>query len=920
MNENAGGLPPLDRLTEPERRQALLDALSVPGYDALFVLGSFARRVTFYSQQVRALNLVDALCNSGRVTGKGEVAVIGAGVAGLTAAAGLVRRGARVRVFEKIADPSKREGRMPLQQASKQRVVHPHIYDWPHPAALAPETNLPVLNWTAAPASEVIAQMGAEFEAIVAAHPDRVRFEKANDVAIERGSSAVTWGGGKRESFEAVILAVGFGLEGKDTGWHSYWTDDSIESFEAAGGTWLISGCGDGALTDLMRLAITQFNHKKVLEEFSKAVPEAAQQELAEADRAGWTAAQLAELYPRVAKAVKLPFDLEVREIDVWLNCTAEQLYGAQASILNRLIAAFLLNRPGTRVRLVPKAAKLTGAPIPIDGGYLVEPDVMGQPNPFPFTRVVVRHGPARAVEHDFPAVWAACDTKLKEWKALAPAADWTRATRWRDGAFDERPSVPLPPDVTTKARCLLVVANAAESADVRLRVEQALTRAINDGVTIGGLPIDPDPLVIHVEEVLASPAHYAYAVRALCACQLAVFDLTGARPGAALLLGIRAAVRRGVTAAVIRSKLDAASWADLPFNIREVGVLANSDDEEAFIEALTRTFEHGLELLSNIGDSYRDLPVFDAVRRLGPNADFFRPVAPDVRILLLSWYGAQYVKSVGQRIEACLKTCFRRADGTAPPVLRIINTPSPQLVSDKLYAEIRRDRFCVVDWTGWRFNVFFELGVRLAVSADEPVSIICGDAAWLKDAKIEVPAEGVQENALRALLAPFSFSNNVKDLNEHFAACRMAVRNTTAWPGRAKTAEAALRQIPAGYTHEIIRGAVVLEGEPWGTPVWSRLLTQAQEILGPISGVKVVDSPLLFPDRGPAKRDERAGVDHLVAAWLYLDDRVEHGGDPALDAERKTLADQLYTVLENRGLLNQPEYQHIAARLETFL
>lgn len=919
MHSNAV-LPPLDQLTEPDRWKALLDAFSVPAYDGLYVLGSFARRVTFYSQQVRALNLVDALCNSGRITGQGEVAVIGAGVAGLTAAAGLVRRGARVCVFEKVADPARKEGRMPLQQASKQRVVHPHIYDWPHPDALEPRTALPVLNWKAGPANEVIAQIGAAFEAIVAANPGRVRFEKANDVAVRPGSSVVTWGGDQHASFEAVILAVGFGLEGKNTGWHSYWTDDDIESFEAAGGTWLISGCGDGALTDLMRLAITQFNHKKILEEFSNAVPDAARQELVEADRAGWEPSQLAELYPRVAATVNLPFELELREIDVWLNCTAEQLYGAQASILNRLIAAFLLNRAGTRVRLVPNAAALVGPPVQAGGAYFVEPDVMGQRKPFPFSRVIVRHGPLRAVERDFADVWLACDAKFKQWKALAPAADWTRERQWRNGAFDDVPAVPLPPDVTSKARCLLVMANAEEASDVRLRVEQALTRAVIDGITVDGLAIEPDPIIIHVEDALASPAHYAYAVRALCACPLAVFDLTGAQPGAALFLGIRAAVRRGVTAAVIRTQLDAASWADLPFNIREVGVLANADDEEVFIETLNRTFEHGIELLKNIGDSYRDLPVFDAVRRLGPNAEFFRPVPPEDRILLLSWYGPQYVKSIGQRIESCLKTCFRDGSGKAPPVLRIVNTPSPQLVSDKLYAEIRRDRFCVVDWTGWRFNVFFELGVRLAVSADEPVNILCDDSAWLKKAKIKVPAEGTQARALRALLAPFSFFNNVKDLTEHFAACRATIRDKGPWPGRAKTAAAAAQQIPPGYTHEIVRNSVVLESEPWGTPVWRRLFTLAQEILGPISGVRVVDSPLLFPDRGSTRRDERAGLEHLIAAWLYLDDRVEHGGVSGLEIERKSLADHLYTALEYRGLLDDPEYRHIAQRLETFL
>lgn len=41
--------------------QEIVDATLVPGTKRVFVLGSFEQRVTVYSQQVRALNLVDAL-------------------------------------------------------------------------------------------------------------------------------------------------------------------------------------------------------------------------------------------------------------------------------------------------------------------------------------------------------------------------------------------------------------------------------------------------------------------------------------------------------------------------------------------------------------------------------------------------------------------------------------------------------------------------------------------------------------------------------------------------------------------------------------------------------------------------------------------------------------------------------------------
>src|SRR4051812_22985271 len=54
--------------TVDERWRELLNFLEVPGSPGLFVHGCFARRVTVYSQQVRALNLVDALAGLGYLT------------------------------------------------------------------------------------------------------------------------------------------------------------------------------------------------------------------------------------------------------------------------------------------------------------------------------------------------------------------------------------------------------------------------------------------------------------------------------------------------------------------------------------------------------------------------------------------------------------------------------------------------------------------------------------------------------------------------------------------------------------------------------------------------------------------------------------------------------------------------------------
>src|ERR1039458_9676786 len=63
-----------------------------------------------------------------------------------------------------------------------------------------------------------------------------------------------------------------------------------------------------------------------------------------------------------------------------------------------------------------------------------------------------------------------------------------------------------------------------------------------------------------------------------------------------------------------------------------------------------------------------------------------------------------------------------------SPPtgrVVRILDITSPRLVGQALYEQIRWAETCIVDWTYWRANVFFELGVRLACFEIGPVCLL---------------------------------------------------------------------------------------------------------------------------------------------------------------------------------------------------
>ena len=94
--------------------------------DGVYLLGTFERGVTVYKQQVRAHNLVWAiweLHNAGKLDSVNRIAVVGGGIAGLTAAACFLSLfgEASVTVFERLWDLC------PLQQGSDNRWLHPRI-------------------------------------------------------------------------------------------------------------------------------------------------------------------------------------------------------------------------------------------------------------------------------------------------------------------------------------------------------------------------------------------------------------------------------------------------------------------------------------------------------------------------------------------------------------------------------------------------------------------------------------------------------------------------------------------------------------------------------------------------------------------------------------------------------------------------
>src|SRR5947207_2129253 len=105
--------------------ERILKLMSPPGHPDLFLLGSFAKRVTIYSQQVRAINLIDAINYYHRPLKGLKIAIVGAGAGGITAAARACEHGADVTLFEENSEV------LSIQSNSRHRWLHPTIYDWP---------------------------------------------------------------------------------------------------------------------------------------------------------------------------------------------------------------------------------------------------------------------------------------------------------------------------------------------------------------------------------------------------------------------------------------------------------------------------------------------------------------------------------------------------------------------------------------------------------------------------------------------------------------------------------------------------------------------------------------------------------------------------------------------------------------------
>ncbi|HEY0114546.1 MAG TPA: hypothetical protein VGB54_02385 [Allosphingosinicella sp.] len=248
----------------------------VPHEDRLYVIGPFAERLSFASQQRRALSLVCAIDDEIKRAGDGDglagkrACIVGAGLAGLTCSVGLAAFKCDSWILE-----SERTA-LAVNQSARHREIHPSINFWPREDVVV-TTMLPFLNWHQDRCDLILTRLLKEWLWLEKKHG------ALKGITLGCTVEGVCWNGtaweittsGKSppvQGFDIVIFATGYGVETvlPQSDSPSYWNaeGDKIEELrKRPGGTvrdCIISGTGDGGLIEVLRLLFSKFQAGKV--------------------------------------------------------------------------------------------------------------------------------------------------------------------------------------------------------------------------------------------------------------------------------------------------------------------------------------------------------------------------------------------------------------------------------------------------------------------------------------------------------------------------------------------------------------------------------------------------------------------------------------------------------------------------------
>lgn len=233
------------------------------------------RNISIVDQQARCFNLCYALTRSGRVTRNSQVAIIGAGISGMTCAVALaMAANCLVYVFESD-DVLLRRFR-----ESAFRYFHPELN--PNAGGRASnlsgdphlDTNFPFMNWAGGYGPELAEQVIRRFDHYRSVAGIALYLkEEIVEVGADGERVRLTSKAGQSTSFDLAIAATGFGKERGSalTNDESYWHSGNPRGYRAIRARpqrsperVLISGNGDSAVIELAQFLIKDFCHHEI--------------------------------------------------------------------------------------------------------------------------------------------------------------------------------------------------------------------------------------------------------------------------------------------------------------------------------------------------------------------------------------------------------------------------------------------------------------------------------------------------------------------------------------------------------------------------------------------------------------------------------------------------------------------------------
>jgi NAD(P)-binding Rossmann-like domain len=411
------------------------------GLKNVYVLGSLSQGelLAVSIQQTRAINLVWALLQTRRLEKGSRLAVVGAGAAGLTAAAYAMDHGVHVTTFE---------NRAPLWnlRGCRTRWLHPNMFPrWPEAGWDVTGTQLPVMNWYADYACNVGDLLWSKYKSFesgtgtssgvmtvrsVSFSPSSDDRRRAQCTLYDRPNEALTL-----EPFDAVLIAVGFGAEvpRRDAATSVYWLEDALEREDPHRPEmrYLVSGTGDGGLTDLLRIRLQDFRHHH-LRDVLLALSGPLRDQILDAERSSVNDRDSSDAYRAIAS--RTPFAPVLRALRpntsvILTNLGDVPFPRGKSWRVSRFLAAMLLEHPEGRTRYLG------------GGGGIVAAESSGDRAPERFwfgaqreeiDAIVIRHGTVPrigAVLQDLGLTPAQFDAVKDKWKGkiTSAPAEWGR-------------------------------------------------------------------------------------------------------------------------------------------------------------------------------------------------------------------------------------------------------------------------------------------------------------------------------------------------------------------------------------------------------------------------------------------------------------------------------------------------------------